>query len=424
MTMAKGTNAVVPTTAVRVELEWGAGPGAPRVDSVALLLVGGRVRGDADVIRPGRPDDPGAAVRYEDGRGGNGRVTATLAVDLARVDDAVERIVLAVSTVSGTFGQVSRPGVRVLDAARGAELARFDCTDLTVETSLVLGELYRRGGNWKFRAVGQGYGEGRRALAEDFGVAPAALAPAPDAPPPAAPSLPAAAPAPSRAPARTPTPDPPTTPVRLSKVTLTKDAPAVSLAKQGGTGGTLRVNLNWGVRERPQERGSRWRRLIAPDRNLDLDLCALYELTDGRKGVVQALGHAYGALHAPPYVHLDGDDRTGAAEGGENLTINLDHRTALRRVLVFVMIYEGADSFADLHATVTLRPEHGAPVEFFLDECTVTAPVCALALLTQEGGDLVVRREARYLVPEPGIGIQRAVDHAYGWGLNWTPGRK
>ncbi|MFD7551120.1 TerD family protein [Streptomyces sp. NPDC059816] len=416
--MAKGTNAVVPTTAVRVELEWGAGPGVPRVDSVALLLVGGRVRGDGDVIRPARPDDPAAALRYEDGHGGNGRATDTLAVDLARVDDAVERIVLVVSTASGTFGQVPRPGVRVLDAARGTELARFDCADATVETALVLGELYRRGGGWKFRAVGQGYGEGRRALAEDFGVTPAALAPAPDAPPPPA------APAPTRAPARPPTPDPPTTPVRLSKVTLTKDAPAVSLAKQGGTGGTLHVNLNWGVRERPQDRGSRWRRPRGPHRNLDLDLCALYELTDGRKGVVQALGHAYGALHAPPYVHLDGDDRTGAAEGGENLTINLDHRTALRRVLVFVMIYEGADSFADLHATVTLRPQHGAPIEFFLDECTVTSPVCALALLTQEGGDLVVRREARYLVPEPGMGIQRTVDHAYGWGLTWTPGRK
>ncbi len=50
--------------------------------------------------------------------------------------------------------------------------------------------------------------------------------------------------------------------------------------------------------------------------------------------------------------------------------------------------------------------------------------VCALALITNNGGDLVVQREARYLVPERGVSPQRTVDHAYGWGMNWTPGRK
>jgi tellurite resistance protein TerA len=158
--------------------------------------------------------------------------------------------------------------------------------------------------------------------------------------------------------------------------------------------------------------------------DLDLDLCALYELTDGSKGVVQALGNTFGALHQPPYIHLDGDDRTGAVSTGENLTVNLDHKNAFRRILVFVTIYEGARSFADLNATVTLQPQYGAPIDFSLDECTVPSPVCALALITNTGGDLVVQREARYLVPERGVSPQRTVDYAYGWGMNWTPGRK
>jgi tellurite resistance protein TerA len=198
----------------------------------------------------------------------------------------------------------------------------------------------------------------------------------------------------------------------------------VSLAKQGGTSGAMRVNLNWQVREQLSGWGGRHGRAAAAPGGLDLDLCALYELSDGRKGVVQALGNAFGSLHRPPYIHLDGDDRTGAVASGENLTINLDHRHDFRRILVFVTIYEGARSFADLHATVTLQPQHGAPVDFSLDECTVPSTVCALALITNTGGDLVVQREARYLVPERGVSPQRTIDHAYGWGMNWTPGRK
>ena len=182
-------------------------------------------------------------------------------------------------------------------------------------------------------------------------------------------------------------------------MTLTKEAPSVSLTKQGGTSGAMRVNLNWQVQQAVLGLGQRSSaRPIAMHADLDLDLCALYELADGRKGVVQALGNAFGALHQPPYIHLDGDDRTGAVSTGENLTINLDHAKDLRRILIFVTIYEGARSFAELHATVTLQPQHGAAIDFSLDECTVPSTVCALALITNNGGDLVVQREARYLV--------------------------
>ncbi|NEC29451.1 Tellurium resistance, partial [Streptomyces sp. SID8111] len=232
----------------------------------------------------------------------------------------------------------------------------------------------------------------------------------PVTPPPAAPPAP---------------PAPATAPVRLTKVTLTKAAPSVSLTKQGGTSGALHVNLNWEVRKQFSGWAAKLGRAVAQHSDLDLDLCALYELTDGRKGVVQALGNAFGSLHQPPYIHLDGDDRTGAVASGENLTVNLDHKQSFRRILVFVTIYEGARSFADLNATVTLRPQNGAPIDFSLDECTVPSTVCALALITSTGdGDLVVQREARYLVPERGVSPQRTVDYAYGWGMNWTPGRK
>ncbi|MGI5467500.1 TerD family protein [Streptomyces sp. CA-132043] len=465
MSMPKGGNAPVEAGAVRIELSWRTGPGVPDVDASALLLDGGKVRDDGDFVFYNQPAHASGAVRHEGKRTADGTAADVLAVDLTAVEPAIERVVLAASADGGTFGQVPELSVRVLDATGtkpggagspgagaaapgGAELVRFDSQDATVETAFVLGELYRRQGGWKFRAVGQGYDRGLAGLATDYGISvddpgpaplqqPASAALQPPAPAPAAvPGAPTAAPAHSATPGQpdASTPAPPAhaaspsapTPVRLSKVTLTKDAPAVSLTKQGGTSGALRVNLNWQMRPAPQ--GTGWgrklSRALAGPAALDLDLGALYELTDGSKGVVQALGNAFGSLHAPPYLHLDGDDRTGAVAAGENLTVNLDHQHLIKRILFFVTIYEGARSFGDLNATVTLTPQRGAPVDFSLDECTVPSNVCALALLLNTGSELVVQREARYLVPERGVSPQRTVDQAYGWGMRWAPGRK
>ncbi|MFI9494430.1 TerD family protein [Streptomyces halstedii] len=451
--MQKGTNVAVPAQAVRVELGWRAAPGAPDVDASALLLVSGKVRGDTDFVFYNQPAHGSGAVRHEGKRTVGGDVTDTLLVDFGRMEPAIERVVVAASADGGAFGRVTGLYVRLVDQANGSELARFESTDATVETAFILGELYLRQGAWKFRAVGQGYATGLEGLATDFGISvdepqrpvappppaapqpPSYVPPAPQPPSyvPSAPQPPAyapPAPQPARPPAAPAAPAPPpappvTQPVRLTKITLTKETPSVSLTKQGGTSGALRVNLNWEVRKQFKGWGAKLGRAAAVHGDLDLDLCALYELTDGRKGVVQALGNAFGSLAQPPYIHLDGDDRTGAVSSGENLTVNLDHKDRLRRILIFVTIYEGARSFADLHATVTLQPRNGAAIDFSLDECTVPSTVCALALITNDGsGDLTVRREARYLVPQRGVSPQRTIDAAYGWGMNWTPGRK
>ncbi|MFD3947293.1 TerD family protein [Streptomyces sp. NPDC058579] len=429
--MLKGANIPVSARGVRVELGWRTGAGVPDVDASALLLVSGRVRSDADFVFYNQPAHASGAVRHEgksgpDGTGGP--VTDVLAVDLAGVEPEVEQIVLAASADGGDFGHVPGLCIRVIDADGGAELARYESTDATVETAFVLGDLYRRNGGWKFRAVGQGYESGLAGLATDYGITvdePAAQEPVVARPAVAEPAA-AVAPAPPVQPVG------PVRPVRLTKVTLTKESPTISLTKDvGATGGVMRVNLNWTTRtgKTDDTRAGRWalgRPRKAPGHAaaaLDLDLCVLYELTDGSKGVVQAL-QGFGSLHEPPYIQLDADDRTGARAEGENLTINLDHADAFRRLLVFVVIYEGASDFGDLNATVTLQSRGAAPIEFALDECTVPARTCALALLTQEDGDLLVRREAQFLVNRPGISMQQTADEAYGWGLNWTPAVK
>ncbi len=97
-------------------------------------------------------------------------------VNLATVPADVAKIVFPVSIYDAeprqqSFGQVRNAYIRVVNASDDRELARYDLTeDASTETAMVFGELYRHGGEWKFRAIGQGYASGLRGIAQDFGV--------------------------------------------------------------------------------------------------------------------------------------------------------------------------------------------------------------------------------------------------------------
>jgi tellurite resistance protein TerA len=235
---------------------------------------------------------------------------------------------------------------------------------------------------------------------------------------PATPATPAAA-APTTPPTTPPaTPPAASGPVSLSKVTLTKAAPSVSLSKHGGQRGVLKVNLNWTAR--PPAQGGFFKKLTQQT-SLDLDLGCLYEFADGTKGVVQALGNAFTAADGTgkPLVRLDGDDRTGAVSAGENLTVDLTDPSRIRRVLIFALIYEGAANWAAANAVATLQPVGAAPIEVQLDDPREGARICAIAMISQQNGEVTVKREVNYV-----NGAQRALDEAYGWGMNWAKGRK
>ncbi|MGP3975716.1 TerD family protein [Streptomyces sp. 8N114] len=439
MSLQKGANVPVPANRVRVELGWQGGPGAPDVDASALLLTGtGKVRSDDDFVFYNQPVHRGGAVRHEGKRQEGTGALETILVDLSAMEQEIGTVVVAAST-DGTFGQVPGLFVRVLDAESGAETARFDASGATSETAFVLGELYRRNDTWKFRAVGQGYSTGLEGLATDFGITveePAAPAPAQQtAPPPPPPPAPMQHAAPPPAPMQHAAPPPPPVapapapaaapaqPVRLTKVTLTKAAPAVSLTKQGATSGAMRVNLTWSARKPSRGWMMKGKGAVRLE-NVDLDLSCLWELQNGDKGIIHPINNKFGSFDQPPYIRLDQDDRTGSSAAGENLVVNLDHTAEIKRLLVFVVIYAGASSFAGLDGVATLYPPVGPPIEMHLDECTVQAPVAAVALIENVGGELIVRREAKYIVLPPGIMKQQAVDLEYGWGMTWNAAGK
>ncbi|MEU6890360.1 VWA domain-containing protein [Streptomyces sp. NPDC046557] len=258
--MSKGANLPVRASSVRVVLGWSAGPGVPDPDASALLLTaGGRVRSDGDFVFYSQPRHASGAVRHLGKQPGADVVD----VDLAALESEIERVVLCASADGGSFGQVPGLHLRLLDSVSEAEIARFDMT-ADIETAYVSGELYRRAGAWKFRAVGQGYASGLAGLATDFGIT------VDEAPSPPPDSVPAPAPAPARvrtpnpvpAPALTPAPlslpDPvpePAVPVRLVKgeerlpsemrerLSLRKRQVAVSLIKSGAAEVRARIVL-------------------------------------------------------------------------------------------------------------------------------------------------------------------------------------
>ncbi|MGX1763266.1 TerD family protein [Streptomyces lydicus] len=97
-------------------------------------------------------------------------------VDLSATPPTITNIFFPVSIHDAdargqSFGQIRNAFIRVVDAATGIELARYDLTeDASTETAMVFGELYRHGNEWKFRAIGQGYASGLAGIARDYGV--------------------------------------------------------------------------------------------------------------------------------------------------------------------------------------------------------------------------------------------------------------
>ncbi|MGY1584926.1 TerD family protein [Streptomyces sp. MN13] len=189
--MTPGSNIALSAARVSVEVA------APvRLDVSGLLLTAdGKVRSDDDFIFYNQPTGPG--VTY---RSGGGTAPDSITVDTAAVPPGIEKIVVTASPdAAGQTFQGIEPTATVRNADDGSVLATFTPPQLGTETALVVVEVYLRNGQWKARAVGQGYADGLAGIATDFGVtveepAPAPAAPAQPVTPPPAPAQPPVAP--------------------------------------------------------------------------------------------------------------------------------------------------------------------------------------------------------------------------------------
>lgn len=150
------------------------------LDAIAFLVAeNGKVRADNDFIFFNNlTSSDGSVVHNGDNRTGDGDGDdETLSVDLSKVPADVAKIIFAVTIYDGqgrnqNFGQVGDAYIRVVNDANGSEIARYDLSeDGSTETAMIFGELYKHGGEWKFRAIGQGFSGGLGPLAASYGVA-------------------------------------------------------------------------------------------------------------------------------------------------------------------------------------------------------------------------------------------------------------
>ncbi|MDP9885970.1 tellurium resistance protein TerD [Sinomonas atrocyanea] len=149
------------------------------LDASALLVSArGKVRSNDDFIFYNQLEaKDGSVVHQGDNRTGEGEGDdEQILIDLTKVAGDVEKVVIVVSIDQAearrqNFGMVRGAFCRVVNDVTDQEVVRYDLTeDAASETCMIFAEIYRHGGEWKFRAVGQGYASGLAGLATDFGV--------------------------------------------------------------------------------------------------------------------------------------------------------------------------------------------------------------------------------------------------------------
>lgn len=345
---------------------------------------------------------PGDAVTLEISAG-----KSTFATDVTRLPDSIHKLVFtAAISGEGTMRQLGASTMQL-----GSATFAFSGADFQDEKAVIVGEVYKRDGQWRFGAVGQGFNGGMSALLKHFGGTEAQSAP-------------------DAAPAPAPAPEPKK--VSLSKITLEKRGDKVSLEKAGSRGfGRIRVNLNWNQAAlpaaAPQKPGFLNKILGGAQPKsgggIDLDLGCMFELADGRPGCVQALGNSWGNFNQPPFIHLEGDDRSGSNIDGENLFINGDQLSQIKRIVIYTFIYDGAPNWAATNGVVTIEAPGQAPVEVRLDNGT-DASMCAIAMIENNGGKLQITKLVEYFRQSAVKSAHELVNDHFGFGLHFKRGSK
>ena len=349
------------------------------LDATAFLLKGdNKVSSNQDFIYYGNLQHSSGSVEHmgDNLTGGTGGDDEQIKVDLSRVPDIIERIAIAVTIYDAekrnqNFGQVSNAYIHIVDTETNTELLRYDLgEDFSIETLMVVGEIYRYKGEWKFNAVGSGFKGALKSLCLNYGV-------------------------------NLEIKD------RNSGAVILGKGQKINLSKGSGE---ILINLNW---SQPERIG--W----GSSEGIDVDLGCLYELWDGRKGSVQALGNAFGSLVNPPYISLDGDDRTGTSTEGENLRVNSAMIPQIKRILVYTFIYEGAANWREAKGIVTVKCPGSKDIIVKMDEYGSNLTMCGIALLeNKDGQSLSMEKVVRFFEGH------RDLDAAFGWGLRWVAGSK
>lgn len=323
--------------------------------------------------------------------------TAVFRVNPARLPMNINKLVFTVSIDGNTtMGNITSHVFSLGQNGTNALRLQLSGADFKQEKAIISVEIYRKD-VWRINAVARGFNGGLSDLLKAYGGEEISMSP----PPPPKPVPPPPPPSPKPAPPPVQTAPPP----MPAKINLQKGQ-KVSLVKGSNGLGEILINLNWS-----QPKG-----FFA--RPIDLDLGCLFELKDGTKGTVQALGNRFGSLNQIPYIALDGDDRSGASASGENLRINGKMVSQIKRILVYTFIYDGVANWKGADGVVTVKCPGSPEIIVRMDEYGSDLGLCAIALLENVNDTLSVQKIVNFYTD------QSYADRAFNWGLRWKPGRK
>ncbi|WAU74886.1 TerD family protein [Acinetobacter sp. TR11] len=361
--------------------------------SAYILNAQAKVRGDADMIFYGQKQTPNRSVELLEST----HKTPYLAqfnVNTQLLEAEISKVSFC-AAIDGnlTINAVQDIQIELWENGQLSATAMIKSAEKT-EKALILAEVYRYKELWKFRFVNQGFNGGLKPLSEYFGVEIS------DTPPTVQ-----TAPVP-------PKPEK----LSLSKVSLDKQNNKINLTKKDQAFGEIKINLNWNQKTATKQ-NSFFDKMLNHGKSVDLDLGCLFEMQDGTRSVIQALGDCFGSFHNFPFIELSGDDRTGALQGGEWLRINGKNWDQIHRVVIFAFIYQGVPNWAETDAVVTIYVPEQPPIEIRLIEGQPFG-MCGIVELVNQKGNIEVRRHVQY------VKGHKELDRAFSFGLRWVAGSK
>lgn len=391
--LTAGANTALSSPNIEIRMKQHSTQGAQAdVSAYALAQDTHKVRGDQDMIFYGQTSTASGSIRLQQ----NGS-SSTFQLDLSNIEPIIAKIAISATLDAPfTFAALQCLEIELYAAGQLIANAVIDGQGKT-EAAMIVGEFYRHQQGWKFRLVAQGFNGGLKPLAQHFGVE--IKEESTSTPPPI--------PAPAAAPR-----------VNLSKITLDKQNSKINLTKQAQGFGEIKVNLNWNKQGDPTQKVSFLKSLTGGKSGVDLDLGCLFEMQDGTKSVIQALGNCFGTFDQYPYIQLSADDRSGASSDGEWLKINGRHWEQIKRIVIFAFIYEGAPNWAATDGVITIYVPHQPPIEIQLSEGGDRLRMCGIAELSNHQGEFQVSRQVKY------VAGHRELDQHFGLGLQWKRGSK
>ena len=126
----------------------------------------------------------------------------------------------------------------------------------------------------------------------------------------------------------------------------------------------------------------------------------------------------FGSFFDPPFIQLDGDDRTGDVSQGETMRINGAEWQWIRRVAIFANIYDGVPNWQQTDGVVTVTMPDQPPIEVRMTEGRNNQRLCGVVMLENVGGTLKATRIVEYYRD------QSELDRAHNWGMRWVAGSK